>query len=88
MKVVIVKDAALQKAAMESMDAFVKVFVTAIYDAIGGQLTAETMGELNSDQVTLLAWDILHEEVKTTRIRIRKRKPSCKTILWPSRRKF
>ena len=63
MKEVIVKDAALQKAAMESMDAFVKVFVTAIYDAIGGQLTAETMGELNSDQVTLLAWDILHEEV-------------------------
>ena len=63
MKEVIVKDEALQKAAMEGMDAFVKVFVDAIYDAIGGQLTAETMGELNSDQVTLLAWDILHEEV-------------------------
>ena len=63
MKEVIVKDEALQKAAMEGMDAFVKVFVNAIYDAIGGQLTAETMGELNSDQVTLLAWDILHEEV-------------------------
>lgn len=63
MKEVIVKDAALQKAAMEGMDAFVKVFVEAIYDAIGGQLTAETMGDLNSDQVTLLAWDILHEEV-------------------------
>ena len=63
MKEVIVKDEALQKAAMEGMDAFVKVFVDAIYDAIGGQLTVETMGELNSDQVTLLAWDILHEEV-------------------------
>lgn len=63
MKEVIVKDEALQKAAMEGMDAFVKVFVDAIYDAIGGQLTAKTMGELNSDQVTLLAWDILHEEV-------------------------
>ena len=63
MKEVIVKDEALQKAAMEGMDAFVKVFVDAIYNAIGGQLTAETMGELNSDQVTLLAWDILHEEV-------------------------
>jgi hypothetical protein len=63
MKEVIVKDAALQQAAMEGMDAFVKVFVTAIYDAIGGELTAETMGELNSDQVTLLAWDILHEEL-------------------------
>ena len=63
MKEVIVKDEALQQAAMEGMDAFVKVFVKAIYDAIGGELTAETMGELNSDQVTLLAWDILHEEV-------------------------
>ena len=63
MKEVIVKDEALQKAAMKGMDAFVKVFVDAIYDAIGGQLTAETMGELNSNQVTLLTWDILHEEV-------------------------
>ena len=26
-------------------------------------MTAETMAELNSDQVTLLAWDVLHEEV-------------------------
>ncbi len=25
--------------------------------------TAETMAELNSDQITLLAWDILHEEM-------------------------
>ena len=63
MKEVIVKDERLQQAAMEGMDAFVKVFVDAIREAIGGELTAETMGELNSDQVTLLAWDILHEEV-------------------------
>ncbi len=63
MKEVIVKDADLQQAAMESMDAFVNVFVKAIYDAIGGEITAETMGELNADQMTLLAWDILHQEV-------------------------
>ena len=58
-----VTDAALQQAAAEGMDAFVQVFVDGIRDAIGGELTAESMGELNSDQVTLLAWDTLHEEV-------------------------
>ena len=59
----IVKDADLQQAAMEGMDAFLQVFVKATYDAIGGELTAETMQELNADQITLLAWNILHEEV-------------------------
>ena len=63
MKEVIVKDADLQQAATEGMDAFVGVFVKAIYEAIGGELTAETMSELNADQLTLLAWNILHEEV-------------------------
>ena len=58
-----VKDSRLQQAAMEGMDAFIGVFVDAIRDAIGGELTAETMTELNSDQLTLLAWDMLHEEV-------------------------
>ena len=58
-----VKDAALQQAAGEGMDAFLKVFVDAIRAAIGGELTAETMAQLNSDQVTLRAWDTLHEEV-------------------------
>jgi len=58
-----VKDSALREAAAEGMDAFVGCFVGAIKEAIGGELTAETMAELNSDQVTLLAWDVLHEEV-------------------------
>jgi hypothetical protein len=63
MKEVIVKDADLQQAAMDGMDAFIQVFVKAIYDAIGGELTPETMAELNTDQLTLLAWDTLHKEV-------------------------
>lgn len=63
MKEVIVKDADLQQAAMEGMDAFLGVFTKAIYDAIGGELTAENMAELNADQMTLLSWDILHEEL-------------------------
>lgn len=58
-----IKDAALQQAAGAGMDDFVKVFVEAIQNAIGGQLTADNMAELNSDQITLLAWNILHEEM-------------------------
>ena len=63
MKEVTIKDDVLRKAAGEGMDAFVSAFVQAIKETIGGELTAETLGELNSDQITLLAWDVLHEEV-------------------------
>ena len=55
-----VKDEALRKAAGEDMDAFVGCFVTAIHEAIGGELTTETMAQLNADQITLLAWQQLH----------------------------
>lgn len=63
MKEVTIKDDVLRKAAGEGMDAFVSAFVQAIKETIGGELTAATLGELNSDQITLLAWDVLHEEV-------------------------
>ncbi len=63
MKEVTISDAALRQAAGEGMDAFVGCFVAAIKAAIGGELTAETLSELNSDQITLLAWDTLHQEV-------------------------
>lgn len=56
-------DATLRKAAGEGMDAFVGAFVTAIRDALGGELSSENITELNADQVTLLAWDVLHNEV-------------------------
>ena len=63
MKEVTISDVTLRKAAGEGMDAFVNAFVIAIKEAIGGELNSETMGVLNSDQITLLAWDVLHEEV-------------------------
>jgi hypothetical protein len=63
MKEVIVKDAELQQAAMEGMDSFLQVFIRAIRETIGGELTADTMTELNADQITLLAWQTLHDEV-------------------------
>jgi hypothetical protein len=58
-----VKDSQLNEAAQEGMDSFVSAFVHAIRQGIHDELTAETMAELNADQITLLAWDILHEEV-------------------------
>lgn len=63
MKQIIVKDSDLSQAALEGMDAFVQVFIDAIREAIGGEPTAETLGELNADQMTLLCWDTLHTEV-------------------------
>lgn len=58
-----VSDQRLRQAAAEGMDAFLGVFIHAIREAIGGTLNDQTMTQLNSDQVTLLAWDILHGEV-------------------------
>ncbi|MBQ5377543.1 MAG: DUF4375 domain-containing protein, partial [Prevotella sp.] len=58
-----VEDNALRQAAEQGMDEFVGVFVDAINDAIGGELTAESMAQLNSDQITLLGYQILRDEV-------------------------
>lgn len=60
---IVIKDSDLRKAAEAGMDEFVGIFVQTIKDAIGGELTAEAMQQLNSDQITLLGYDILHEEV-------------------------
>ena len=37
--------------------------IKAIRESIDGELTVETMAQLNSDQITLLAWDMVHGEV-------------------------
>lgn len=58
-----VKDSDLQQAAGTGMDEFLKVFTDAISNSIGGELTAETMGELSTDQITLMAYNILRDEV-------------------------
>ena len=63
MKKIVIKSALLAEKAEQGMDAFVEVFVDAINESIGGQLTAETMATLNADQITLLAYSILREEV-------------------------
>lgn len=63
MKKVIVKENKLITASNEGMDAFIDVFVDSINETIGGQLTANNMGELNSDQITLIAYKYLRDEV-------------------------
>lgn len=58
-----IKDQDLSQAAMEGMDEFLAVFIKALREAIGGEVTSENITELSVDQVTLLCWDTLHEEV-------------------------
>ncbi len=58
-----IKEEILVQAAQEGMDAFFEAVVGAIDSAIGGELTAETMAKLNADQITLLAYKILRDEL-------------------------
>lgn len=58
-----VKDVDLQNAAAKGMDEFLQVFVDGIYNAIGGEITQESLSSLNSDQITLLAYFLLRDEV-------------------------
>lgn len=63
MKQVIVRDSELRKAAEKDLDDFLQVFINRIKGSIGGEITTESMSELNSDQITLLAYDLLRTEV-------------------------
>ena len=58
-----VKESDIRKAVEEGMDSFVRVFIDAVDKAIDHSLTLETMQQLTSDQITLLAWSYLHQEV-------------------------
>lgn len=51
------------KASSEGFDKFLDTIVDAIYKAVGGNLTAESMSKLNTEQLTLLAYKIIQEEV-------------------------
>ncbi len=51
------------EAAEEGMDAFLKVFTDAYLEALGGDITAENMEQLNGYQHTLLALRFFSEEV-------------------------
>ena len=51
------------RAAQQGMDDFVMLFNDRIMDAIGGELTDASMPRLAADQITLLAYVILRNEV-------------------------
>lgn len=60
---VTIKESDIIKAAGEGMDAFVKLFADAVLESVGGKLTADNMNELTTDQITLLAYIWLRDEV-------------------------
>ncbi len=60
---VCVPESEIVQAAKEGMDAFVDLFRHKILDAVGGELNVETMPLLNPDQITLLAYMIVRDEV-------------------------
>lgn len=47
----------------QNADELVASYVAKIKRFIGGELTAENMPKLNSEQITLLGWSYLHDEV-------------------------
>lgn len=63
MNTIKIKDEDLRKAAGDGMDAFLQVFNDAIMSGAGGELTAESMELLTTEQLTLTAYLILRDEV-------------------------
>ena len=59
----VIEERAIIAAAESSLDDFLSLITSAIKDMIGGEITAEWLAKLNADQVTLLAYDVLREEV-------------------------
>ncbi|MFV0392386.1 MAG: DMP19 family protein [Paludibacteraceae bacterium] len=53
----------LKQAGEIGMDEFLHIFIDAYLDALGGNLNAENMHLLNTNQHTLLAYHFLREEV-------------------------
>ncbi|MCR4919721.1 MAG: DMP19 family protein [Prevotella sp.] len=56
-------DTTLRQAAQQGMDTFLAAIIDAIKNDIGGDLSAQNMQLLNSEQITLLGWQLLHDEV-------------------------
>lgn len=58
-----IQDDDLRKGAAEGMDGFIKVFTEAYLKVMGNQFSPKSMSLLNSDQHTLLAYQILRDEL-------------------------
>jgi len=62
-KIAIIKENDIKEAAAQGCEAFVKLFAERTLQAVGGELTGETMAQLSADQITLLAYWIVKQEV-------------------------
>lgn len=58
-----IKDTTLQSAAAEGTDAFLTAIYEAIKQQVGGELNAQSMRLLSTDQITLWGYMILREEL-------------------------
>ncbi len=56
-------ESTVRQAAEQGMDAFVEAILSAIKQAAGSELNAQSMGQLNAEQITLWGYSILHEEL-------------------------
>lgn len=58
-----IKEQQLIEAAEQGFDSFLAAVTEAVKRGIGGELSADNMGQINAAQTTLLAYDALREEV-------------------------
>ena len=58
-----IQDAELREAAMEGWDAFLNLVINKTREAIGGELTAENMAQMSSQQITLIGYATLRDEL-------------------------
>lgn len=63
MNVVKINDAKIREAASAGMDQFVDVFYQAVLESVGGRLDGDSMQKLNADQMTLVVFKTIHDEV-------------------------
>lgn len=63
MMTVSIKDSELRKAANEGIDAFLNLVINKTRDVIGGELTADNMAQMSSNQITLMGYATLRDEL-------------------------
>ena len=63
MMTVSIQDEELRKAAEEGFDAFLNLVIDKTRNAMGGELTAENMAQMSSNQITLMGYATLRDEL-------------------------
>ena len=58
-----IQDEELRKAAEEGFDAFLNLVIDKTRNAMGGELTAENMAQMSSNQITLMGYATLRDEL-------------------------